>query len=596
MIPVKEFRWKLVDMDEGATGGDGDLRGAAKALADELGISITLASILVRRGVTTREQVNVFFRPTMEDLHDPYLMDGMKVAVERIITAVRSGEQITVYGDYDVDGTNGTSLLYTFLQSMGAHVRFYIPERLREGYGVSKAGIERAHEAGTRLLLTVDCGITAHQEVEFARTLGVDVIICDHHEPGEKIPLAFAVLDPLKPGCGYPFKYLSGCGVAFKLVQALFTHEYVQTRLGGEPLEALASYLDFVALATTADIVPLTGENRALVKLGLELINTRPRPGIRALIESSGLALGKINSGNIVFVIAPRINAVGRLGDAGRAVELLTCSSPEEATTLARVFEEENRSRRKLDEDTFAQAQELADKLSDTEQDSAIVLHQDTWHPGVIGIVASRLVERYYRPTIMMTTVDGVAKGSARSVVGFDIYQALRRCEDKLLQFGGHRYAAGLSVDLDRVGEFKEAFVQVARELLTDEMRIPVITVESEIDVADITPRFIRILSEFAPYGPENPRPVFAMRNVQLNSPPRVVGNRHLKLKVRKSGRVLDAIAFNMGEMAERIPRNGATLDLAFSLDESEFAGEVVPQLKIRDLKIVSPSAPAVGQ
>jgi single-stranded-DNA-specific exonuclease len=351
----------LVNLDEDATGGDGDLRGAAKALADELHISHTLASILVRRGITTREQAHIFFRPTMDDLHDPYLMDGMKLAVERIIGAVQSGEQITVYGDYDVDGTNGTALLYAFLQSLGAKVRFYIPERLKEGYGVSNAGIERAHEAGTRLLVTVDCGITAHPQVEYARTLGMEVIICDHHEPGERAPSAYAVLDPLKPACQYPFKYLSGCGVAFKLVQALFTHEYVQTRLGGESLEALASYLDFVALATTADIVPLTGENRTLVKLGLELINTRPRPGIRALIESSGLTLGKINSGNIVFVIAPRINAVGRLGDARRAVELLTCPSPDEAAVLARVFEEENRSRRKLDEDTFAEAQELAE-------------------------------------------------------------------------------------------------------------------------------------------------------------------------------------------------------------------------------------------
>jgi len=517
----------------------------------------------------------------------------MALAVERIIQAVRSGETITVYGDYDVDGTNGTALLFTFLQSLNARVGFYIPERLKEGYGISHAGIARARELETRLLVAVDCGITAHEQVEYAKTLGMDVIICDHHEPGERVPAAYAVLDPLKRDCKYPFKHLSGCGVAFKLIQALFTHEFVQTRLGGESLEALASYLDFVALATTADIVPLTGENRTLVKLGLELINARPRPGIRALIESSGLTMGKINSGNIVFVIAPRINAVGRLGDARRAVELLTCPSPGEANTLARVFEEENRNRRKLDEDTFLEAQVLAEQLFDVESDSAIILHQGSWHPGVIGIVASRLVERYYRPTIMMTTVDGVAKGSARSVVGFDIYQALRRCEDKLLQFGGHRYAAGLTVDLDRVEEFKEAFAVVAKELLTEELRVPVIVVESEIDVADITPRFIKILSEFAPYGPDNPRPVFAMRGVQLSGPPRVVGNKHLKLKIRKGGRVLDAIAFNMGEMAERIPRNGAMLDIAFSLDESEFAGEAVPQLKIRDLKIVSP--PAVG-
>ena len=344
-------------------------------------------------------------------------------------------------------------------------------------------------------------------------------------------------------------------------------------------------YLDFVTLATTADIVNLTGENRVFVKLGLELLNTNPRPGVHALIETAGLRLGNITAGQIVFVLAPRINAVGRLGDAMRAVELLTSESFTIALERARVFEEENRNRRKIDEDTFLEAQEIVEKFLDIENEGAIILHQEKWHPGVIGIVASRLVERYYRPTIMMTTVDGVAKGSARSVAGFDIYQALKRCEDKLVQFGGHKYAAGLSVELDRIDEFKEAFNAVAKELLTGDLLTPEIRIDAEIPLNELTPKFVRILSQFAPFGPGNMRPVFVARNVELYGTPRIVGNNHLKFKVRANGQVFDAIGFNLGGLLDKVLNNRRTLDLAFSLDEGTYAGEMVPQLKIRDLK-----------
>lgn len=576
------------------------LVGQIKALSEELSVSPILAQILVQRGINSKEKARIFFKPNIEDLHDPFLMDGMELAISRILHAIRSQEQITVYGDYDVDGTNGTALLWTFLRKLGAQVKYYIPDRLNEGYGLSNVGLDRAKSSGTSLLLTVDCGITAVDQVEYARSIDLDVIICDHHEPGEIIPAAHAVLDPLKPSCKYPFKYLCGCGVAFKLIQALATQEYVSAEggLGGDALEHVASYLDLVALATTADIVPLVGENRTLVKLGLELMNAQPRPGIQALIESAGLRLGKINSGNIVFGLAPRINAVGRLGNAERAVALLTCESYAEAVELAKVFEQENRNRRKIDEDTFAEALELVEsaKGGDIEKDTAIVLHNDQWHPGVIGIVASRLVERFYRPTVLMTTIDGVAKGSARSISGFDIYQALRKCEDKILQFGGHKYAAGLSVEIDKLTEFKQAFSAVTDDLLDEHLLTPEIVIEAEVDLADLTPKFIHLLNQFAPFGPQNPRPVFAVRNIEVLGTPRIVGTNHLKFKVKQGTRVIDAIGFNLGGLIDRIhSTKGATVenrvdpvngvDLAFSIDENEFAGTTLPQLKIKDLK-----------
>jgi single-stranded-DNA-specific exonuclease len=584
MTPIREYRWTFTDPDSPAGSGLASPE-TVKKLSDELGISPVLAEILVRRRIDTFESARAFFRPTLKDLHDPFLMHGMEQAVDRIVGAVSRKERILVYGDYDVDGTSGTALLWTFLKNLGADVHYHIPDRVKEGYGLSEAGIERAKQLGVGLIVTVDCGITALKQVELARDSGIEVIICDHHEPGDAVPNALAVLDPLVPICKYPYKDLCGCSVAFKLIQALSRHESIRPFTDGDEEGFLSRYLDFVTLATTADIVRLTGENRVLVKLGLELLNSNPRPGVHALIETSGLKVGSITTGKIVFVLAPRINAVGRLGDATRAVELLTCDSYAHALELAQVFEEENRNRRKIDEDTFLEAQEIVEKYLDVENDSAIVLHQETWHPGVIGIVASRLVERYYRPTIMMTTVDGMAKGSARSVAGFDIYQALRRCEDKLVQFGGHKYAAGLSVEIDRLDEFKEAFNVVAKELLTEELLTPEIRIDAEISLRELTPKFVRVLSQFAPFGPGNMRPVFVARGVELYGTPRIVGNNHLKFKVKTNGQIFDAIGFGLGGLIGKLGNGKKTLDLAFSLDEGEFAGETIPQLKIRDLK-----------
>ncbi|HSQ74232.1 MAG TPA: DHHA1 domain-containing protein, partial [Bacteroidota bacterium] len=390
-------------------------------------------------------------------------------------------------------------------------------------------------------------------------------------------------LDPIKPGDGYPFKPLSGCGVGFKLIHG------IAKKTGKEDL--LPAYLDFVTLASIADIVPLTGENRILVKIGLQLINTSPRPGIRALIESAGLKPGHITTGQIVFALAPRLNAAGRLGDAMRAVRLLTSSDPDEARALAQELEEENRNRRKIDEDTFADAQQLFEECFNVESDSAIVLHQEHWHPGVVGIVASRMVERYYKPSIMMATVDGVAKGSARSVSGFDIYEALKRCEDKVLQFGGHKYAAGLTVEIERLSEFRDAFKAAVKDLMTEEMKTPEIRIDMELSLSDITPRFIRMLREFAPFGPNNSRPTFLTRQLEVAGTPRIVGRNHLRFRVRQNGTSFDAIGFGLGELLPRASQGRKDLDCVYTVEENEYTSpaasrpaDPVPQLKIKDL------------
>jgi single-stranded-DNA-specific exonuclease len=580
LSPIREYRWTF-RRDTNVTP---EITQTALSLSQELSISPILTEILVSRGIDTFEKARAYFRPNLEDLHEPFLMDHMDTAVKRISSAILNNEHIVVFGDYDVDGTDSTAMLWKFLKDAGANVSYFIPDRIKDGYGISTAGIDHVRNAGAALLIAVDCGITAVQQVEHARSLGIDVVICDHHEPGNEIPNAAAVLDALKPLCSYPFKYLCGCGVAFKLIQALAASEPIRSKFGEDAPKRLLDYLQYVTLATTADIVPLVDENRVMVKLGLELINSIPIPGIRALIETSGLSLGRISSGQIVFVLAPRINAVGRLGDANRAVEMLASDSYDRAVQIARVMEDENFQRRKIDEETFLQAQEIVEKYLEAENDSAIVLHQEEWHPGVIGIVASRLVERYYRPTIMMTTVDGVAKGSARSISGFNIHEALKRCENKLIQFGGHKYAAGLTVELDRLDEFRDAFKQVAAELLTEELLTPEIKIDAEVQLSDLTPKFIRVLSQFAPFGPENMRPVFAARSVEVLGQPRIVGKNHLRFKVRSNTHVVDAIGFNLGHLLNRV-RSGSKVDIVFSLDEGEFAGETVPQLKIRDVK-----------
>ncbi|HLB00474.1 MAG TPA: single-stranded-DNA-specific exonuclease RecJ [Bacteroidota bacterium] len=570
----KSYRWTVTPPRD---------PGLIEKLSSEINVPQTITRILVNRGIDSYAGARMFFRPEIADLHDPFLMDGMNLAVDRVLKALELSEKILVFGDYDVDGTSSAAMMVLFLRELGADAISHIPDRVREGYGLSATGIDRGADYGTTLLIAIDCGITAVEQVEYARTKGMDVIICDHHEPADVMPDALAVLDPLKPSCSYPFKFLCGCGVGFKLVQG------VSYRLG--KLDVAYSYLDFATMATTADIVPLIGENRVITRIGLLKVNTSPRPGMKALIRSSGVELGKITTGQIVFVLAPRINAVGRMGDATRAVELLTCTADDEADRLSRVLEEENINRRKVDEMTFLQAQERVDRMSAGGRMPAIVLYDENWHPGVIGIVASRLTEKYYRPSIMLTSVDGVARGSARSIIGFDIHNALKRVGDKVIQFGGHKYAAGLAVELERIDEFRDAFNAVVDELMTDDIRTPELKIDAEIGFDELTPRFFKVLKEFAPYGPGNMRPVFLSRKIEAGSP-RIVGKNHLRFKVEQGGLSIDAIGFNLGDLIGKIPSNGTLLDIVYSVDEHEWpargAGRtptVFPQLKIKDLR-----------
>lgn len=554
---------------------------AVETLADSLNISETLACLLVQRDIKTFSEAKHFFRPSLDDLYNPFLMDGMENATQRLIEALTENQLITIYGDYDVDGTCATAVLFLFLKSLGANVGFHIPKRLTEGYGISIQGIDTIKSRGTSLMISVDCGITAVEEIDYANQLGLDVIVCDHHQPKETLPAALAVLDPLKPGCNYPFKYLSGAGVAFKLAQGL------AERIGKReiPLE----FLDLVALATSADIVSLTDENRVIVNEGIKIINESPRPALSALIDASRLHAGNLSSGQIVFTLAPRINAVGRLGDAERAVELLISDNVDNAKDLADVLESENHERRKIDVDTFDEAVNMVEKTVDFENDKAIILHHENWHPGVIGIVASRLVEKYYRPSIMLTTIDGVAKGSARSIPNFDIYDALRKCEEDLIQFGGHRAAAGLSIDIENLEDFRKKFNDVVISTLKEDEFLPEILIDSPLRFSEITPKFLKILDQFAPFGPGNMRPVFVSENVAVSNNVRKVGNNqnHLVCSFKQEGsdKVFDCIGFNLGEYYDILINSGNDLNIVYTIDKCVRDDRVYPQFRLKDLK-----------
>ncbi len=569
---MQKKRWKILESPD---------EKAILALADSLTISSVLAKLLIQRNITTFFEAKTFFRPSIEDIHDPYLMDGMEKAALRVIESVTNNERICVYGDYDVDGTCSASLLYMFLKELGANVEVYIPNRLDEGYGISVESIDLFRERNINLLISVDCGITAVREVEYASQFNIDTIICDHHQPKEKIPDAYAVLDPIKPGCSYPFKYLSGAGVAFKLARA------VADRIGRS--EDVFQYLDLVALAAAADIVPLLDENRILVKRGIELINSNPRPGIRALIKIARMEPGNLSAGRIVFTLAPRINAVGRMGDAMRAVDLFTAKTKVEAERTAAILEKENIARRKIDEMTFSHAIELLHEKVDIDNDMGIVLHNESWHPGVIGIVASRMVEKYHRPAVMLTTIDGVAKGSARSIPGFDIYSSIEACKDLLIQFGGHKAAAGLALKIENVDIFRKRFNESLKERLNSELILPEIKINAEISFSEITPKFIRILDQFSPYGPGNMRPVFLSRSVSLSAPPRIVGKNHMIATLRQNGndKVFDSIGFNLGEFVNLIDYKNSLLDIVYTIEQISRGGKIFPQFRLKDIRVL---------
>ncbi len=573
------YRWKLRLMDN---------PDAVATLQEQLNnLPEALARALVLRGIDTFDAARRYFRPTLDNLHDPFLMQDMDAAADRVARAVRQGERVLVYGDYDVDGTTSTTLMTHFLRMMGVEADFFIPNRFTHGYGLHKAGIDHAAEWGARLILALDCGITAHDEALYAREQGIDLIICDHHTATDAPPEALAVLDPKRPTCPYPFKELSGCGVTFKLVQATLK------RLD-EPPERALPYLDLVAVSTASDIVPLYGENRVLMREGFEHLRRMSRLGLRTLAEQAGLDFDHLTVDRIVFSIGPRINAAGRMGEASRAVQLLLSDDPAEAEELAQVLERANQQRRALDREMQAQAIRQAEIQFAGKMRHALVLHQPDWHQGVVGIVASRVVERFHRPAVVLCTANGEVKGSARSITGVNIYKALKACEDLLTQFGGHDYAAGLTLPEANIPAFRDRLDEIVGEIMTPEMMTPTIKFDALLDLNALDNRFWSVLKQFAPFGPTNMKPIFHARDLEVVGKPRAVGNgSHLKLNVRPhtppDGRTHPVIAFGYGEklpMVQAAQREGRPLEMLFSIEENTWQGRTTLQLRARDLRV----------
>ncbi len=535
-----------------------------------------IAKVLVGRGLDTIDAVQRFFEPSLDELHSPWLMNGMNLAVDRIGRAIEAQELIWVHGDYDVDGTASAAMVLHFLRKIGARADYHIPSRLEEGFGFTPLSVDRARAAGASLIVTVDVGVTASRAVDRANEFNIDVVICDHHQAAEEIPNALAILDPVKPGCDYPFKGLAACGVAFKLLQALAERH-------GHP-ELAYEYLDFVAIASAADIAPLEDENRILSHFGLELLNQYPRPGFKGLVDCAGLHLGQLTNASVIFGMAPRINAAGRVGDPRRAVEMMIQPDELKAFRIAQELEHDNRQRRTIDEHTFEEAIQQAEDQLLSGSGRALVLHSHDWHAGVIGIVASRLVERFHVPSIMLTTIDGVAKGSARSLKDFDIYGALKQCEDLIIEFGGHRHAAGLSLHVDRIPELRERFDRIAADALTADMLKPEIIIDAELQLNELTPSFFKFLNQFAPYGYKNNRPMFHTENVVSADGVKIVGNNHLKLRALQKNLAIDAIGFNLGDRINDCS-NGKPFTLVYTLEENLFNGSSTPQLRIKDIR-----------
>jgi single-stranded-DNA-specific exonuclease len=565
--------------------------------ASETNIPNSLSAILLNRGINTKALAKKFFIPSMSHLYDPFLMKDMSSAVNRLLNVIGIKEKIMIFGDYDVDGTSGVSMFHLFLKKFDVPTVVYLPDRFTDGYGLSKSAIDHALSQNIKLIVTIDCGITANEKVDYAKTLGIEILICDHHQPPEEIPHALAVLDPLRNDCSYPFKYLCGTGVAFKLIMGLCSV------IGSDYYLQL---LDFVALATAADMVPVLDENRVMMHFGFKQIVDNPRPSYRALIGNSGFKIENLNTSNVVFSLGPRINAVGRLGDATRAVEFMTCEDSTKVQELAGILESENLNRRKIDNKIYIDAQNLYDtychQCETNKEDIAIILHNPEWHPGVLGIIASRMVEKYYRPAIILTTFNGHAKGSARSINNFNIYDALKKTSERfdgLIQFGGHFHAAGLEVDVNRIDEFRKIFNEEAKTLIASltgyqDLLIPELKIDAEINLYEIDARFVKILKHFEPFGPENMTPLFLTRNIQIVGEPRVYNNSTYIFRVRKTNEdsankeFFDCIFFdaNSDESRNEILRTGQLLDIVYSVDENHWNGRTKTQLKIRDFKL----------
>ncbi|MEW7277564.1 single-stranded-DNA-specific exonuclease RecJ [Aquimarina sp. 2201CG1-2-11] len=544
-------------------------------LAKALTIDTILASLLVQRGVTTFYEAKKFFRPALEDLHDPFLMKDMDLAVSRILKAIANGENILVYGDYDVDGTTSVALLSSYLKTIHPNIATYIPDRYQEGYGVSYMGIDYANDNDISLIIALDCGIKAIEKVAYAKSKGIDFVICDHHRPGDTIPDAVAVLDPKRDDCEYPYKELCGCGVGFKLIQALATHQ-------GQSIDDLIPYLDLVVTAIGADIVPITGENRVLAYYGLRIINSNPRIGFKAMLSQTKKETLTIT--DVVFMIAPRINAAGRMKHGLHAVNLLIEEDLHTALQFAAEIEAYNSDRKDADKSITQKA--LSQILENEEENKCTtVVYEENWHKGVIGIVASRLTETYYRPTLVFTKSGEKLAASARSVKGFDVYNALEACSDYIEQFGGHKYAAGLTLLEDQYHAFKQKFEEVVSATIDKKLMIPEIVVDAKIELAQITPKFHRILKQFAPFGPGNMAPVFMTQGLIDTGYAKCVGGdqKHLKCKVQKKDIAIGGIGFNLGKKYELIT-NKQRFKAAYTIEENEWNGQVSLQLNLKDI------------
>lgn len=565
---MKEKRWTLKPANEKHI----------QQLSQDLRIQPALCRLLAVRGITDYETAKRFFRPQITDLHDPFLMKGMKQAVARISEAVEWHERIMVYGDYDVDGTTSVAVVYSFLKkNYAGEISFYIPHRYREGYGISKAGIDFAHANGYTLMITLDCGIKSVELIQYAQTLGIDVIVCDHHMPDTKLPPAYAILNPKQTDCTYPYKELSGCGIGFKLISALAK----QWKLSDE---SIFGCLDLVATSIAADIVPIDGENRVLAYYGIKKVNENPCLAIKTLKEISG-ANRHLSISDLVFVIGPRVNAAGRMDDARKAVELFTEDDPDMIRSLADQLQSDNFDRKEVDKSITEEALSLIQNDSVLLQRKSTVLYQEHWHKGVVGIVASRLIDHYYRPTIVLTHSNGKVTGSARSVSGFNIYEALHECKDLLENYGGHFYAAGMTMSPENVTTFVERFEEVVSRTIPPELLIPEIEIDAEIKLIDIKQAMFNIIKQFEPFGPTNLRPVFLTKNVyDYRGYSKVVKEQHIKFVVHQhNGEILDGIAFGMAEKFS-IVQNGA-FDVVYTLDENEYNGVTKLQMKVIDIR-----------
>ena len=553
---------------------------AAKELADKIGMSPILADLLIRRGIKTESAAKRFFRPMLSELIDPFLMNDMDIAVDRLNDAMGRKERIMVYGDYDVDGCTAVALVYKVLQQFYSNIEYYIPDRYDEGYGVSRKSIDEAKEKGVKLIIVLDCGIKAIEEIAYAKTLGIDFIICDHHVPDEEMPPAVAILNPKRKDSTYPFHHLSGCGVGFKFMQAF-------AKNNGIPFSRLMPVLDFCAVSIASDIVPVVGENRTLAFHGLKQLNQNPSVGLKAIIKICGLMGREITMSDIVFKIGPRINASGRMQNGKEAVDLLVERDFKTALLEASQINGYNEQRKDIDKQMTEEANLIVSKLENQQHLSSIVLSGENWKKGVIGIVASRLTEIYFRPTVVLTVVDGMATGSARSVAGFDIYDAIKSCRDLLENFGGHTYAAGLSMKVENIPAFRKRFQEYVNKHILPEQTQAILDIEEEIDFKDITKKMLTDIKKFAPHGPSNPKPLFCTHNVYDYGTSKVVGRmqEHIKLELvdSKSSNVMNGIAFGQSSSALFI-KSKRSFDIVYTIEENAYKhGEV--QLQIEDIK-----------